>query len=94
MSVKCIPPYTPFLYAKLGYAGVYLFFLFLLQNIDCGYSLEPPRIATIYVSSKNKQNIIFYLLKIFFFYHFINLCILHGQVFIMFSARVVILNTH
>ena len=24
-------------------AGVYLFFLFLLQNIDCGYSLEPPR---------------------------------------------------
>ena len=34
--------YTPFI-AKLGYAGVYLFFLFLLQNIDCGYSLEPPR---------------------------------------------------
>ena len=27
--------------AKLGYAGVYLFFLFSLQNIDCGYSLEP-----------------------------------------------------
>ena len=32
-----------FYIAKLGYAGVYLFFLFLLQNIDCGYSLEPPR---------------------------------------------------
>ena len=32
-----------FCIAKLGYAGVYLFFLFLLQNIDCGYSLEPPR---------------------------------------------------
>ena len=29
--------------AKLGYARVYLFFLFLLQNIDCGYSLEPPQ---------------------------------------------------
>ena len=28
---------------KPGYAGVYLFFLFLLQNIDCGYSLEPPQ---------------------------------------------------
>ena len=28
---------------KMGYAGVYLFFLVLLQNIDCGYSLEPPR---------------------------------------------------
>ena len=28
-----------FYIAKLGYAGVYmyLFFLFLLQNIDCGY---------------------------------------------------------
>ena len=33
-----------FCIAKLGYAGVYLFFLFLLQNIDCGYSLEPPRL--------------------------------------------------
>ena len=37
MSVKCIPPWTPLLYSK---TGVYLFFLFLLQNIDCGYSLE------------------------------------------------------
>ena len=26
--------------AKLGYAGVYLFSLFLLQNMDCGYSGE------------------------------------------------------
>ena len=34
-------PLEPHFYtAKLGYAGVYLFFLFLLQNIDCGYSLE------------------------------------------------------
>ena len=37
-------PLEPHYYtAKLGYVGVYLFFLFLLQNIDCGYSLEPPR---------------------------------------------------
>ena len=37
-------PLEPHFYiAKLGYAGVYLFFLFLLRNIDCGYSLEPPR---------------------------------------------------
>ena len=36
-------PLEPHFYiAKLGYAGIYLFFLFLLQNIDCGYSLEPP----------------------------------------------------
>ena len=39
-----IYPLKPYFYIeKLGYAGVYLFFLFLLQNIDCGYSLEPPR---------------------------------------------------
>ena len=30
-------PLEPHIYiAKLGYAGVYLFFLFLIQNIDCG----------------------------------------------------------
>ena len=28
---------------KLGFTGYTLFFLFLLKNIDCGYSLEPPR---------------------------------------------------
>ena len=48
---------------KLGYEGVYLFFLFLLQNIDCGYSLEPPRRggSNEYPQSmfwgKNKKNI-------------------------------------
>ena len=37
-------PLEPHFYiVKLGYAGVYLFFLFLLQNIDCWYSLEGPR---------------------------------------------------
>ena len=37
-------PLEPHFYiAKLGYTGVHLFFLFLLQNIYCGYSLEPPR---------------------------------------------------
>ena len=37
-------PLKPHFYiVKLGYAGVELFFLFLLQNRDCGYSLEQPR---------------------------------------------------
>ena len=36
MSVKCLPPSNPTFIEKLGYAGVYLYFLFLLQNIDCG----------------------------------------------------------
>ena len=36
-------PLTPHFYiVKLGCTGVYNFFLFLLLNIDCGYSLEPP----------------------------------------------------
>ena len=36
-------PLKPHFYiVKLGHAGVYLFFLFLLQNINCGYSLELP----------------------------------------------------
>ena len=39
-------PLQPHFYiVKLGLAGVFLFFLFLLQNIDCGYSLEPPRLG-------------------------------------------------
>ena len=51
-----VKPY--FYIVKLGNAGVYLFFLFLLQNIDCS-------VPTIYVLSKNKKNI--FQLKIFNF---------------------------
>ena len=37
-------PLKPHFYiVKLGLEGYTLFFLFLLKNIDCGYSLEPPR---------------------------------------------------
>ena len=38
-------PLKPYLYiVKLGFTGVdFIFFLFLLKNIYCGYSLEPPR---------------------------------------------------
>ena len=40
-------PLKPNFYrVKLGFTGVYmctLFSLFLLKNIDCWYSLEPPR---------------------------------------------------
>ena len=44
MSVKYIPAYTPLLYIKTGVCrGYTYFFLFLLQNIDCGYPLELPR---------------------------------------------------
>ena len=37
-------PLKPHFYVvKLGFTGVYVIFLISAQNIDCGYSLEPPR---------------------------------------------------
>ena len=39
-------PLTPHLYiVKLRLTGVYIIFLYLLLNIDCGYSLEPPHLC-------------------------------------------------
>ena len=72
MSVTCIPPY--FYIAKLGYAGVYLFFLHRLWVLVRTSSL-----------SKNEKNIKNFLLKIFIFifYKLRKICILHGHVFIM-----------
>ena len=36
-------PLKPHFYTvKLGFTGVYIIFLISAQNIDCGYSLEPP----------------------------------------------------
>ena len=32
-----------FYIVKLGFTGVDIIFLISAQNIDCGYSLEPPR---------------------------------------------------
>ena len=43
MSMKGIPLEPDFYIEKLGFVGIYLLFLFLLQNMDCGYSSEPPR---------------------------------------------------
>ena len=37
-------PVKPHFYTvKLGFTGVYIIFLISVENIDCGYSLEPPR---------------------------------------------------
>ena len=39
-----LTPLKPNFYiVKLGFTVVYIIFLILLENIDCGYSLEPPR---------------------------------------------------
>ena len=36
-------PLKPFCIVKLGFTGVKIIFLISAQNIDYGYSLEPPR---------------------------------------------------
>ena len=39
-----VDPLKPHFYiVKLGFTGIYIIFLISAQNIDCGYSLEPPR---------------------------------------------------
>ena len=39
-----LTPLNPIFYiVNLGFTGVYIVFLISAQNIDCGYSLEPPR---------------------------------------------------
>ena len=40
ITKTCLYNVDPF---KLGFIGVYIIFLIFAQNIDCGYSLEPPR---------------------------------------------------
>ena len=38
-----IDPLKPHFYiVKMGFTGVYIIFRISAQNIDCGYSLEPP----------------------------------------------------
>ena len=37
-----LTPSNPYI-VNLGFTGVYIIFLISAQNIDCGYSLKPPR---------------------------------------------------
>ena len=55
MSVKCIHLVFNSCIVKLGFTGVLLIFLILIQNIDCGYSLEC--VPTINIFSKTIKNI-------------------------------------
>ena len=47
ITKTCLYKFDPlkpqFYIVKLGFTGVYIIFLISAQNIDCGYSLEPPR---------------------------------------------------
>ena len=86
-------PHEPHFYIeKLVFAGVYLFFLFLLQNIDCGYLFELPHRgdSNVYpesMFSAKIRKISKISTKTSFFSFFLlqlkNLCILHGHVFVM-----------
>ena len=68
-------PLKPHFYiVKLGFTGVYIIFLIYAQNIDCEYSLEPPRrggsneYPQSMFQAKNMKNIRFFYLKIFSFW--------------------------
>ena len=70
----------------MGCTGVYIVFLFLLLNIDRGYSLEPPLFR-----AKIKNNTFFHL-KIIVFIAVKNCSILHGRVFVMHGAHTMLEN--
>ena len=68
-------PLKPHIYiVKLGFKGVYIIFLIPAQNIDCGYSLEPPRRggSDDYPQSmflnRNMKNLKVFNLKIYIFW--------------------------
>ena len=69
-------PLKPHFYiVKLGFTGVYIIFLISAQNIDCGYSLEPPRRGgsneypqSMFLSRNVKKKIKSFYLKIFTFW--------------------------
>ena len=70
-------PEPHFYIVKLGYTEVYLFLLFLIQNRL--WVLVRTASPTNYALSKNKKNVQKILLKIFYFYNFGKISILHGQ---------------
>ena len=74
MSVKCLPPHTPFSYSKTGVCRG------ILGIPSQGGSNEHPQSM---FWSKNKKNIKYSQLKIFNFYNLGKISILHGHVFVM-----------
>ena len=62
-----LTPLNPtFIQLNWGLQGYTLIFLFLLKDIDCGYTLEPPRLVRIYVLSRNMKNIRVFIWKFSF----------------------------
>ena len=66
-------PLKPHIYiVKLGFTGVYNIFLISAQNIDCGYSLEPPHrgCSNEYPQSMFWKNFQFFWGEIFYIHVF------------------------
>ena len=78
ITKTCLYNFDPlkphFCIVKLGFTGVYINFLISAQNIDCGYSLEPPRrggsneYRNLCFEQKYEKNISFFYLKNFGFW--------------------------
>ena len=83
-------PLRPHFYrVKLGFTGVYIIFLISAQNIDCWYSLEPPRrVPTIYVLSRNVKKYQNVLSEIFHFLVVKLSVYLNRHVFVMICMHV------
>ena len=90
-----LTPLKPHFYiVKLGFTGFYIIFLFLLKNIDCDYSLEPPRLGgskeypqSMFLSRNMKYIRVFFYLKIFSFWRWNSLYIWIGVFFVMEAPR-------
>ena len=82
MPIWIWPPSTPFSIVKLGFTGVYIIFLILLNNIDCGYSLEPP-----HRGGSNEYPQSMFWAEIWKISGFIseNICVFGGEIFYMFE---------
>ena len=82
-------PLKPHFYiVKLGFTGVYTIFLIHAQNIDCGYSLEPPRRGgsneyTQSIFEQKQENIRNFYLKMFLFFVVKFSIFLYSRVFVM-----------
>ena len=79
------PLTSHFYIEKVGFTRVYIFLLFLLQNIDCGYSLAEAVLTCTHnlCFGQNKKNIRNFHLKIIIFTAVKYFSILHGHVCVM-----------
>ena len=79
-----IDPLKPHFYiVKLGFTGLYIIFLISVQNIDFGYSLEPPRRTHNLCFDQKYEKYPNFYLKIFIFRWLKCSVYLNRRVFVM-----------